>query len=115
MINLVSIRQARHHLRVTFDETNTEQIYDLEQKIQQASAIIFDYLKIPIPEQTSPEEDSPTYDYWSSVPTAIPYDVKAATLLVVSELWENREATTHDCLSPAVKSLLHRHRDPALA
>lgn len=115
MINLVSIKQAERHLRVEFDETNVIQVADLEFKIQQASAIVLDYLKIPVPEQTSPLEDSPTYDYWASVPAAVPFDVKAATLLVLGELWENREATVNDCLSEAVRSLLHRHRHPAMA
>lgn len=122
MINLVTIKRAERHLRLDIDETTTVHIPDLEFKIQQASEIILNYLKIPVPEHTSPVEDSPTYTYWENNPSAIPFDVQAATLLVLGTLWESREANvagsfvgSTGVLTDAVKSLLHRRRDPALA
>lgn len=113
MINLVTIKQAERKVRLDVDETTLPQLADLEDIVQHASAIVFDYLKIPVPEFTSPVEDSPTYDFWAS--TTVPYEVQRATLLIVGELWLNREASSADVLSDAVKALLIRHRDPAMA
>lgn len=109
MKNLVTLKQAVDHLRLD----GTASFPDAEMRIQQASMIVYDYLKIPVPEFTSPVQDSPIYDFWAS--TAIPFDIQAATLLIIGELFENREASIVEVLSDAVKSLLHRHRDPAMA
>lgn len=115
MIRLVTIKQAERHLRLDIDNTNTEHVPDLELKLDAATEIILNYLKIPIPEHTSPIEDSPTYDYWANNPNAVPFGIKAAALLAVAELWENREASVADVLSPAVCSLLARYRTAAMA
>lgn len=115
MINLVTIKQAERHLHLDIDEVTVGHVPDLEDKIQQASFIVLDYIKQLPPEYTSPVLESPTYTFWANDTTKIPYNVKAATLLVLAELWDNREASVNDCLSQAVKDLLHRWRDPALA
>lgn len=61
-------------------------------KIEQASAIVLDYLKV--------EEE----------PDPVPKFVEAATLLVVEALFDGG-----DPLSDVVVRLLHRYRDPAFA
>lgn len=115
MINLVTIKQAERHLREDIDETTIINVYDLEFKIQQASQITLDYYKIVIPEQTSPVQDSPTYDLWSGNPDAIPFDVRAFCLLVLGALWKDRESDTADVISEAVQRLGRMRRLPTLA
>lgn len=115
MINLVSIRQAKLHLKLDFDETNTEQILDLEYKIQQASEIVFGDLKIIVPEFTSPTEESETYTLWENNPQMIPFKVKALTLLALGDLWEDREGKQSEVRSDAYIRLLRTMRVPTLA
>lgn len=107
MVDLVTVEEANDHLRLdlegTDDEFDDERLPDLELKIAQASDIVIGYLKKPDNTWTA-----------QSVPPAI----KAATLLVLSALWEDREGTGDgDFLRPdgAVARLLVRHRDPAIA
>lgn len=47
-------------------------------------------------------------------PLAVPASVSAATKLILSFLYDDREGSS-DPFSPAVESLLRRYRDPALA
>lgn len=96
MTQLVDIYQAHKHLRIDDDDADE----DLDIKIEQASEIVIDYLKT----SNSGWED----------PDTVPYPIQAATLLVLGVLWEEREGAV-DPLTDAVKSLLHRFRDPALA
>jgi hypothetical protein len=100
---LVPLYRAKAHVRSNEDDSE-----DLYYKVEQASGIIMDYLKmteIPVDwiKTTSP------------VVYAIPHNVQAATLLVVSELYENREGSVSNPLSQAVMDLLHRLRDPAMS
>ena len=94
---LTDLETVKGHLRL--DDDASDEI--LFRKMQQASAIVVDYLKI--------EDDVYDIDDTSALP--IPPEVEAAVLLVVEALYDG--AT--DPLSETIKSLLHRHRDPALA
>lgn len=107
MILLVSLDQVKLDRRIT----NNDHDDDLEMKILQASAIVMDYLKVTtlasIPHVVTLDTSPVTY--------TVPPLVQAATLLVLGELFENREAGTANPISDAVVSLLDRFRDPALA
>jgi hypothetical protein len=93
-LGLITLTEAKTHLRIYDDYYDT----DLFLKGTAASEIILDYLK---------QLDSD----WT--PETTPFKVKAATLLVLGALFEDREGG--DPISPAVKSLLMRLRDPAYA
>ena len=100
---LVSIVQAQAHVRAV-----NEDLVDLEFKLEQASDIVWDYLKMRAVPDAWVENYSPlTYD--------VPRKVQAATLLVLGELYENREASTSNPLSQAVQDMLERLRDPSWA
>ncbi|SAK50683.1 Phage gp6-like head-tail connector protein [Caballeronia pedi] len=99
---LVSLARACLHLRVVPGEDDTA-INDL---IEAASDIVMDYLKKPVPEEWKVETDSTA--------STVPGPVRAAVLLVLGHLYADREGGT-DPISPAVVSLLMRHRDPAVA
>jgi hypothetical protein len=95
---LITLDQAKRHLQILHDDMDEE----IEEKVNEASAIVLDYLKVA--------EDAYEVD-------AVPYLVQSATKLVLGALCENREgnASGPEPLSQAVKDLLHRYRDPALA
>lgn len=110
-MSLVSIDQAKAHLRIDTDSLIPSDAADADLllKIDAAEGIILDYLKIPV---TSPE-------YWDS--STVPPMVQAAILLQLGELYrfrgddvEHGPQTTGD-LSPIVTNILRRYRDPALA
>lgn len=107
MIDLVTLNQAKDHLRIVL--TDTQHDTDVQFKIAQASEIVMDYIK------RSVVPDEWTVSSVSPISYSIPALVQAATLLVVGELYFNREASTADVLSTAVMNLLERYRDPALA
>ena len=93
---LVDIETAKRHLRIDTDDSDE----NLARKIEQASAIVRDYLKV----------DDDEWDIDDTSASVLPYEVEAAVLLVMEALYDGTEP-----LSQAVKDLLHRHRDPALA
>jgi hypothetical protein len=99
MAALITLEEARTHLRLTEDEFEDADIAaTVTFQAEAASDIVIDYLKRPDHEWT--EADAPAL-------------VKAAILLVLGALFDNREGG--DPISDAVKSLLWRYRDPALA
>ena len=106
MIDILSLADAKAHLRVT----GTRFDADLELKIIQTSAIVFNYLKLDMA--------SPLSFPWTG---DIPWDVQAAAMLILGDLWRYREGSQNtdtykfDPISPAVESLLRRWRDPAMA
>lgn len=85
---LVDLETAKGHL--SMDDDYADDI--IVSKIEQATAIVLDYLKVE-------EEPSP-----------VPKFVEAATLLVMEALFDGG-----DPLSDVVVRLLHRYRDPAIA
>jgi hypothetical protein len=112
MFPLVEFEVAKAHLRVTAPQHDA----DIQSKLLMASAQILDYLKIYDPADASPFQSEPVdsrYTQWEE--NGAPSDVQHATLLQLSDNFENREGSVHPGISAAVKSLLHRHRDPTLA
>jgi hypothetical protein len=102
---LITLFQLKNHLRIV-DEVEDA---DLQGKLEMASAVILDYLKLTgLPDAWQGETDD-------SPGTGVPPLVQAAALLVAGELYKNREASAADVLSQGVKDLLRRQRDPALA
>lgn len=99
MAALVTLERARSHLRIDSSSDDAE----LALKVEDATDIVLDYLKRP--------PGSETWVIGNCPPT-----VRAAVLLVLGALWENREGsdTQAEPLSPPVLALLHRHRDPAM-
>lgn len=92
--DLVSLVTAKEHLRVISSDHDE----DIQQKLDDAEDIVVDYLKKP--------------DHgWTE--GTVPPRVRAAILLVLGALFENREGG--DPISDAVRSVLWRDRDPALA
>lgn len=85
---LVDLETAKGHLRM--DEDDADEV--IASKIEQASSIVLDYLKV------------------EAEPDPVPKFVEAATLLVLEALFDGG-----DPLSDVVVRLLHRYRDPALA
>lgn len=100
---LVDMTRAQLHVRNLFEDQD-----DLSFKLSAASAIVMDYLKMKsVPESWMSNTSPITYD--------VPFNIQAATLLVLGELYENREASSSNPLSETVMLLLERYRDPALA
>lgn len=107
MIPIITVDEAKDHLRITgarFDN-------DVMQKTLEASAIVWKYLKIDF-------EASPVVFPWTG---EMPFDVEAATKLILGDLWFFREGSQtggfahRDPISPAVVSLLTGWRDPSMA
>ena len=98
----VTLEEAKKQCNVDHDDDDTL----LQRLVLDGTAIVADYLKI--------SED--LYDVLGS-PSGVPYVIRAATLLVIGALYENREGNADgpQPLSQAVKDLLHRYRDPAIA
>ena len=100
---LVSAYQAQSHLRA-----NNEDLVDVQFKLEQASDIVWDYLKLKsVPDDWIMNTSPLTY--------AIPRKIQAITLLVLGELYENRESTVSNPLSEGVQALCERLRDPGYA
>lgn len=102
-MSLVTLEEAKAHLRVMhFDEDSTIAIY-----MNAATEIVVDYIKKPEHEWTD---------------TNVPFLIKAAVLLVLTGLYENRGDEAEPDYSQAdgylakpVTAILHRYRDPAYA
>lgn len=90
MAQLVDIDMVKQHLRYGSDDTAADETISF--KIDQASAIVLDYLKV------------------DELPDPPPEFVQAATLLCIEALYDGG-----DPLSETIKALLHRSRDPELA
>ncbi len=101
---LVTLDQVKTHLHIPLDTTDRDA--DVQDKAEQASSIILDYLK------------SRALAGWSDASLPVPGPVQAATLLLVANLDENRGdrdmKNDADCWL-AIERLLMRFRDPALA
>lgn len=105
---LVTLEQALRHLRLLVGDapdpiTNHDDASDVEFKGEIASGIVLNYVTDADKEEWTDE--------------TAPFSVRAAVLLVLSDLWEHRAGSADDdvFLSRAVKDLLHRYRDPTLA
>lgn len=113
---LITLRQAKLQLGLPVDATDHDELLELQ--MESASNIVLDYLKTPPGEWEagspgSPGGGSPADDRALSV-------VQCAVLLVLGYLWAHRgdeadDAATVGPLSPAVRALLERLRDPTMA
>ncbi len=103
MAMLISVDAAKLHLQL-LDDDHDEQ---LEEMIPDVSEIILNYLKLP----------STSWQTTDGEPEDVPGSVRSAVKLGISAMFENPEQLPDgpQVLSQAVKDLLHRYRDPALA
>jgi hypothetical protein len=113
---LVSLAKAKLHLRVDHDDDDS----DIELKLMAASGAVVNYLKSGatfLDSSGEVETDS------SGDPVGVPYQVQAATLLLLGDFYKNRESITEDAvdgqfgygyLPKYVTALLYPLRDPAL-
>src|SRR5262245_3336023 len=92
---LVTLDEAKRHL---YQEWTTDNDVDITAKLQQASAIIRDYLK------TRNDES------WTD--TTVPLPVKAAVLVMLAHLWEDRgdDSSRDEDVWNAVHRLVERFR-----
>lgn len=90
---MITLDEAKRHLRVD----HTDEDSDITLKLRLAVAIVEDYIGL---DETRPASASDVMD--------------AAILLVLGELYANREAGA-DPLSPTVRTILERLRAPACA
>ena len=100
---LIGLDEAKSHLQMDHDLDDDE----IERKLSEAQEIVLDYLKLP----------SDSYTDTAGDPVNVPPVVISAVKLVLGALYENREGNLDgpQPLSQAVKDLLHRLRDPAMA
>lgn len=111
MAALVTLAQAKAHLRIDTIDGDPDDV-DLQLKIDQASAIVIDYLST---------RADPNWSVADPLPTGgivVPGNVSAAVLLVLAHLYEHRGddmATVDEALWLAVTRLLVRFKDAALA
>lgn len=96
---LITLAQAKAQLRMLDGEDDRDS--EIVLKMEEASDIIVGYLK--------------NADHgWTD--RTVPGHVRAAILLVFTNLWHHRgDDDGSDPISPAVVSLLMRDRDPAIA
>lgn len=115
MIGLVTVDEAKRHLRIDDDSGSDDS--DIEMKIYAASRAVLNYISQSDPDFLDsfgePFEDS-------SGSVDIPFDVKAATLLLLGDLYKERDAVNtaeweHGYLPKSVLSLLYPYRMPSLA
>jgi Phage QLRG family, putative DNA packaging. len=104
----ITLDQGKAHLRIDDDAEDT----DLEDKIQEASDLVRNYLKSAA--------DAYLGDDGAVVPNLVPYAVKAATKLMLGYLYLQRDGDQSREFEPGylprpVTALLYPLRDPALA
>lgn len=108
--NLITLTEAKIQTRV---DHNLDDV-DLDKKRSQASGIVLDYLKIDLSDTSFDWVDA----LGEPIDMKIPPEVKAAVLLTVGALYENRDGDvwrSPQPLSQAAMDILWRHRAPALA
>lgn len=114
---LVSLEQAKAHLRMDHDFDDS----DITLKIEGASAAVLDYLKDYA--DSFLDSNGEVIEDSNGNPD-VPYQVKAATLLMLGDLYANREPIPTDpvdaqygygYLPRAVIALLYPLREPTIA
>lgn len=111
-IDFVTLAEAKEHLRVDF----TDEDSDIGLKLSAASRIVTNYLKSSA---DSFFDSSGDVILDSNSEPDVPYEVKAATLIMLGVLYRDRDGMAtdqfeHGKLPFAVTSLLYPLRDPAL-
>jgi hypothetical protein len=115
MTMLVSLDDGKAHLRVDHDIEDS----DIALKIHAASAAVLNYLKAAgIADFVDSSGELPVDS--SGVVEWVPYEVRAATLLMLGYLYKDRDNDAgHEYetgyLPRPVTALLYARRDPALA
>lgn len=94
----ILITDARRHLRID----GTQNDYEIIQQMAMAEALISAYIGTPPPDAL--EAIQRRTDYAAAL--------DAVRLLVLGELWMNRESSTAAPLSEHVKTLLQMFREP---
>ena len=109
---MISFEDAKRHLRIDFDEDDT----DIARKLTLARAIIGDYIGGALYQDVVYEDYATEAEYDAAYAKADQRNnvADAAVLLVLGELYASREAQA-DPLSPTVKAILERLRVPSLA
>jgi hypothetical protein len=99
LAELVTMPEAKDHLRIT----TTAQDSDLQLKIDEATAIVIDFLK---------QDADPAWMH-----STVPLPVKAGILLMLTHLWEHRgdNMELDEKLWAALMNLLARFRAPTVA
>jgi len=97
---LVTLDEAKAHL---YQEWTTDNDADIQRKLEEASAIIRDYLKKRNDETWTAE--------------TVPLPLKSATLVMLDHLWEDRggDSSRDEDVWNAINRLVIRFRDPAFA
>ena len=125
MTMLVTLEQAKRHLYIDVDDTSRDE--DVMDKIEEASAAVARYLKTSAAGFLNSAglivTDSPNGSVVLDSPSVhIPFEVRAATLQMLTALFENRgddggEASRFQqgYLPPSVTALLYPLRDPTCA
>lgn len=117
---LITLAQAKAHLRVTHDAEDDQ----IAEFIEAASEAVVAYLKSGADEfLDTPGDPTPIQDSSGDVVDYdVPARVKAATKILVGALFRNRDSVNPDAdgwregfLPPAVTALLYPLRDPALS
>lgn len=96
---MLTLENAKWHLRIDSTADDAE----LTQKLALAAALVAQYIGTPR------DGVAPTY---SATQAAA---IDAATLLVLGELWMNREASEANPLSPGVRLILEGLKVPSYA
>jgi hypothetical protein len=104
---LISRKNACGHLRIDY-------CLDVDPYLNAAHAIVFEYVGAPIEYWSMSDE---YFDLSAHNEALSRYDsvLRAAILMVLGELWLNRESTTANPLSDSVKNLLQVVKGPAYA
>ena len=113
MVMLVSLAQAKEHLRV--DDADNDN--DLTLKVHAASAAVLNYIRNGADVFTD-SSGEPIVDS-NGNPIGIPYDVQAATLLMLGYLYKDRDGDPDKAyemgyLPRPVTALLYVYRVPSL-
>ncbi|MDG5498965.1 head-tail connector protein [Marinobacter sp. BGYM27] len=99
-MSVMTLEQIKHHLRLELDDESQDA--HLENLSEAAEDYAAQYIGQSIPWKDSEGEDVP-----------VPASIKAALLLVIGDLYENREAQIVGTIradNPAVERLLHFYR-----
>jgi len=108
---LISLEAAKADLQMDHAEDDE----DITRKIQQASVIVMNYLKLPLDHYADSFGAIPTED--SSNEPDVPHEVRAATTLMLRELYGDAKQRTQwrpGYIPDAVMALLYPLRDPAI-
>ncbi len=109
MVMLVSLAQAKEHLEVDHSDRDN----DITLKIHAASAVVLNYIRNGADAFTD-SAGEPILDS-NGLPIGIPYEIQAATLLMLGYLYKNRDSDPDKAyglgtLPNDVTALIYKHR-----